>query len=124
MDALWEVIRSWNPWAQGIFLFSVIFLVLALIEELGNYVAVMVRGWPEPFTQRGEMTVNTGQHEISVRTASEPSRVWVSFDEEDTGIAVCQGGVDRAAVTINKNGFVLNLDIQSSARKLRWRAEF
>jgi hypothetical protein len=123
MEAFWEMTAGWSPIGQGIVMLVVFFIAVAFLEQALHYLTIMLRGWPDTFVQRGELTVVQGQHEVAVRTTLEPSEVWVNL-EHDGCTAVCQGNVNRAGVTINEHGFVLNLDIQSTECRLKWRAEF
>lgn len=123
MDLFWEIVMGWSPFGQGLFLLIFICVFATVVERLAHYLAVILRGWPDPFVQKGSLTVSHGEHEIHVPTVMEPKTVWVSFDGA-VSVSVCQGDTDRVGVTIDKEGFILRLNIKSAERDLRWRAEF
>ena len=123
MDAFWEMVTGWTPLGQGLFFLILLGTIATVIERLAHYLTVMFRGWPDPFVQRGELTVVAGVHEIHVPTVMEPRNVWVSFSD-GINVPVCQGDVDCIGVSIDREGFTLRLHVHSTERDIRWRAEF
>lgn len=66
--------------------------------------------------------LNTGSHEIRVDLGCDtPISVWVTF-EDQCGVPVCQGSIDKVGVELGDTFFVLYADIVSESRAIRWFA--
>jgi len=118
------IFEVWQGVGVTVFMISLMVLAFIFLERFLYYGAVLVRGWPERYMKRGHLTVNCGRHEIEIDTDVKPTEVWISFDDERGDIPVCQGSVDTVGVSVTRDGFILNLNIQSTKRRLRWIAEF
>jgi len=46
MDGLWEIMRGWTGFGQGLFLLIVIGGLFTLIRQVAYYISVSFRGWP------------------------------------------------------------------------------
>lgn len=53
MEDFWRIISGWSPIGQGLFFLLVIGSVIALIKQLGYYLAVIIRGWPPEHAPSG-----------------------------------------------------------------------
>lgn len=69
----------------------------------------------------GEIDLTTGHHEIKIDTCSEPFHVWFLL-ENNNGVPVCHGNVDKVGVEVGDKFFTLYADISSSHREVRWMA--
>jgi len=72
-------------------------------------------------TYQDEVTVDTGNQEITVNLPGKPLRVWFSLGD-DCCPPVCQGNVDKAGATLLDNGFVIYAEITSTMRIIKWFA--
>lgn len=45
-ESLFQLMRGWTPFGQGLFLLIVLGAVLAAIHKLAYYIVVALRGWP------------------------------------------------------------------------------
>ena len=79
-----------------------------------------------PYTEfehdRGEFYLGSGIHEVEITTRSEPHRVWVYTQSDDT-IPVCHGNVDKVGVTVTPTGFVVHAQINSTGALIEWIAD-
>jgi hypothetical protein len=70
---------------------------------------------------RGHIVLSYGQHEVAVKTAFNPSDVFVSCC--DKGCPVCWGTLTLATAVKTSDGFILCADVQSASCTVQWIAE-
>lgn len=87
------------------------------IEKL---IEVMVPLFDLNFEQ-DEIVLGAGQHEVVVETERPVKRVWFTFAGV-RGIPICQGSPDMVGITVIPEGFVINADIKSDRRGIRYFA--
>lgn len=46
MDGFWNVVESWTPMGQGVFLLLIVWASLSTVRALAYYATILVQGWP------------------------------------------------------------------------------
>jgi hypothetical protein len=109
-----------------------LFFILLYIWVIAYHVAVIFRGWPPELVEEpqkeddkceeGEFMVRQGHHEVLIHTCHEPSCVWIAL-ADDGKYPVCHSETDKATAIIRPDGFIAVVDICSTERQVKWRAE-
>lgn len=90
------------------------------INELLQRILCAFRG-----TESDQILLCFGKHEIKVDTCCKPRKVFLAvIEDECCSVPVCTGNITTLGSVILDDGFLLYVDVETSACVVQWVVEF
>lgn len=73
--------------------------------------------------ETGQLTMQTGDHEIEVLTRRTPAELWIRLDGE-SNLAVCHAELNTVNYQLTTTGFIFYAHVVSENFSVNWEARF